>query len=81
MTYIVSASLRMEPDDFWQSNRMQRLPARKFHKLSAAKQYADRLSEKLTDGGLIIEVTERSGPAEYRLERDGNGKIHPMPLV
>jgi len=81
MTYIVSANLRVEPDDFWPSNRMQLSPARKFHMLSAAKQYADKLSEKLTEAGIIIEVTERNGPTKYRLERDGDGTIHRMPLV
>ena len=61
MTYIVSAHLRVEPDDFWPSNRMQRVPPRKFPTLSAAKQHADMLIEKLPDAGIIIEVSERNG--------------------
>lgn len=81
MTYVVSAALRIEPDDFWPSNRMQRVPPHKFHTLSAAKHYADKLIEKLTDPGTIIEVSQREGPAKYRLERDGGGRIQRTPLV
>jgi hypothetical protein len=80
MTYVVTLSQRVEPDEFCPTGRMI-LRQKKASTLSAAKEIADRLIDKLTEAGTVVEVQERKGRIKYRVERDAHQEIRRDNLV